>query len=190
MAKGKCSVNDCAKASMTRGFCIAHYKRFLRHGDPLAGGLAKGSVAPFIEKALAWPERNKCLIWPYAKTAAGYGVFMRRKTTYAHVALCEKAHGPKPTLRHEVAHSCGVTNCVNPHHLRWATPHQNALDKRKHGTMPKGERHHWCKLSDQDVLDIWRLKGVNSPAEIARLFGVTRGYINSIFAGRTRLQIG
>jgi len=34
---GICSVAECGKPSVKRGLCGAHYKRLMRHGDPLAG---------------------------------------------------------------------------------------------------------------------------------------------------------
>jgi hypothetical protein len=40
--KGTCSIEGCEKAADTRGWCRAHYKRWLRLGDPLAGGPMEG----------------------------------------------------------------------------------------------------------------------------------------------------
>lgn len=34
----ECSIANCTKRSEKRGLCNAHYKRWRRHGDPLAGG--------------------------------------------------------------------------------------------------------------------------------------------------------
>lgn len=36
-----CSIPDCDKPLYGRGWCRAHYKRWTRHGDPLAGGPTK-----------------------------------------------------------------------------------------------------------------------------------------------------
>lgn len=33
-----CSIDGCERATVGRGWCTAHYKRWKRHGDPLAGG--------------------------------------------------------------------------------------------------------------------------------------------------------
>ncbi|KKK78920.1 hypothetical protein LCGC14_2838730, partial [marine sediment metagenome] len=32
-----CAVSGCDEAIKARGYCIAHYERFLKYGDPLAG---------------------------------------------------------------------------------------------------------------------------------------------------------
>lgn len=29
-----CSANDCSRQSVARGFCLKHYKRYMKHGDP------------------------------------------------------------------------------------------------------------------------------------------------------------
>lgn len=41
MSKGICSVEDCDRPSVTRGWCQRHYLRWTRHGDPLAGGKSR-----------------------------------------------------------------------------------------------------------------------------------------------------
>lgn len=38
MTSRACSVDDCDKPHHSRGWCKRHYVRWLRHGDPLAGG--------------------------------------------------------------------------------------------------------------------------------------------------------
>jgi hypothetical protein len=50
--------------------------------------------------------------------------------------MCKLAHGPAPTPKHHAAHSCGKGHeaCINPKHLRWATPRENAADAKLHGT--------------------------------------------------------
>ena len=35
--KPRCSIEGCERASRARGWCLAHYRKWQRHGDPLAG---------------------------------------------------------------------------------------------------------------------------------------------------------
>lgn len=37
----KCEVDGCGKKVMAKGWCSSHYKRWYRHGDPLAGGVPR-----------------------------------------------------------------------------------------------------------------------------------------------------
>lgn len=180
-----CSIQDCSKPVKARGWCVAHYRRFLRHGDPLGGGIPNGAARDFVNESIPAHNSDECLIWPFGKTAAGYGVIMRGKTTFVHHIACGHLNGPRPD-GHEAAHSCGNPSCVNPSHLRWATPHENALDKREHGTIPRGETHHWARLTDQQAERILKLKGEVGSAELAKEYGVTQGYISALWGGRVR----
>lgn len=45
--------------------------------------------------------------------------------------VCKLAYGPKPTISHEVAHSCNNGSCINRHHIRWATREGNMADRKK-----------------------------------------------------------
>jgi len=47
----KCTVDGCEKPQDVKGYCVAHYKKVLRYGDPLAGP-GKGSPGkpkPYME---------------------------------------------------------------------------------------------------------------------------------------------
>lgn len=187
-----CIVAGCDKPVLikSRGFCNAHNRRFMRHGDPLAGGLPKGEAARFLNEVVLRHAGDDCLIWPYGKTTAGYGAIMlKNRLTHVHVHVCTVAHGPKPIGRIEAAHSCGNPSCCAPQHLRWATPRENALDKRGHGTMPRGERHHWARLSDAQAAAILASKGKESAVAVAARYGVNRSYVSSIWAGRLRSHV-
>ena len=99
--------------------------------------------------------------------------------------ICEIAHGPPPSSRHQAAHSCGrgYAACVNPNHLHWATPRENELEKVKHQTSNRGTRHGLSKLSEADVVVI-RAESA-SHRELARRFGVSEASIRRVRSGET-----
>ena len=103
-------------------------------------------------------QGDECLIWPFCRSqTTGYGKLqVDGKHTNGHRVICERAHGPAPTKKHQAAHSCGRGHegCVNPKHLRWATCRENLADRIEHGTLPQGECHGQSKLHDRDIPEI------------------------------------
>lgn len=64
---------------------------------------------------------TRCWLWTGAKDPNGYGKFWDgEKRIYAH----RHAYGPKAE-GHLIDHRCHNKSCVNPAHLRLATPKQN-----------------------------------------------------------------
>jgi hypothetical protein len=56
MAKGTCSI--CGEPELARGWCIKHYARWRKHGDPLGVGTLGRPKGPFIKcKILACPTQ-------------------------------------------------------------------------------------------------------------------------------------
>ena len=152
-----CSIPDCGKQSLKRGWCTAHYKRWQRHGDPLAGRTRNGSPEEWIEQHLQYKGAD-CLIWPFARVENGYGRIRHDGRSYvASRYMCERAHGPAPSQEHESAHSCGNGHegCINPNHLSWKTPSENNADKLAHGTHNRGEQHPMSKLTEPEVRSIF-----------------------------------
>lgn len=173
--KKVCAVQDCDGSAARRGWCVKHYTRFLRHGHPEGGGYGRGHVQEWLQKHASW-DGEECLIWPFYCDPNGYGrVSHDGRDQIAARVMCALAHGQPPTERHEAAHSCGQghAGCVNPKHLRWATPHENQMDKAFHGTDTRGEKAWNAKLTEADVKNIReRLSHGESQRSIASDFGV------------------
>lgn len=174
-----CSIPGCGNRHDSHGYCGRHAKRYRRHGDPLAGGTANGAPAQFIEYALS-QETDDCIIWPYAKTKRGYAQLGDRKMVSR--IICERAHGEPPSPGYEAAHSCGAGHlgCVNGRHIRWATHQENCADRADHDTNTVGSRNAMAKLTEGDVLEILRLRGVVSQATLACQFGISVATISLI----------
>lgn len=69
---------------------------------------------------------DDCWIWTGGRMG-NYGTFGHGQ--YAHRVAFERANGPIPAGM-LVDHICHVPLCVNPAHLRLATPQQNAMNSR------------------------------------------------------------
>lgn len=188
----RCSVTGCEKNAKSKGLCDQHYLRQKRHGDPLAGGIARGETQRWIEEHRDH-DADACLIWPFARSSTGYGVTTAKgRYALAHRVLCEARHGPSPSRNHEAAHSCGKGHegCVNPRHLRWATKSENCFDAVAHGTSPgfsnRGEGHGMAKLTEADVLDIrHRRANGETAASLAKEFRVHSSCISRATHGPT-----
>ena len=73
-------------------------------------------------------SRDGCLIW-HGATSRGYGAIRSRgKVYYAHRIAWEMENGPIPEGAH-IDHVCHTPACVNPGHLRAATPSQNISNR-------------------------------------------------------------
>lgn len=183
-----CAVPECKGNALgpgrARGYCRAHYRRLLRHGDPLGGGTSMGARQRWIAEHANFAG-SECLIWPFSRTDSGYPQFkVGGASTLASRVMCAVAHGQPPTPEHQAAHSCGRGNkgCMNPRHLRWATRNENEADKVVHGTLPRGERQGSSRLTSAQVREIRRLAGLATHREIATRYGVSRGHVGRILA--------
>ena len=188
-----CSVEGCSNPVKTRGWCVTHYHRFVRHGAPEGSGRTiRGSAKQFILDNACY-QGYDCLIWPYGRSSKhGYAVIRKEHfgAGLAHRAMCIVAHGNPPSPIHEAAHSCGKGHegCVNPMHLSWKTPTENNRDKQRHGTQPWGEQMwHMAKLTLAQAREC--KYGLQTSRYYASTFGVTDDTIRRIRRNETWVGI-
>lgn len=178
-----CSIPNCDKTVLARGWCGAHLYHWRKHGDPLGGGTKRGEPLKFLlERVMKHPD-GECIRWPFAN-ANGYGqIYMDGKVHRVNRIICEMVHGPAPSSDYEAAHSCGKGHegCCSPHHLSWKTHRDNVADaKYVHRTWNHGEKVPQSRLTAQDVKQIRALKGVLLQREIAAQFGIPQGQVSQI----------
>lgn len=183
--KARCSIDGCDKPMLARGWCSKHWTRWQRHGDPLGGGTPKdGSVRRYFFDVVVPYAGDDCLIWPFGRDSYGYGrIELGEGSALVHRRACEEVHGAPPEEPDiQAAHNCGNGHlgCCNPKHLRWATRYDNSMDRIKHGTHNRGERHMMAKLTVDQVLEIRKLQGSVGRAELAERFSVSTWNIDSI----------
>jgi hypothetical protein len=136
-------------------------------------------------KDLVGHHGDECVIWPFARNEYGYGtVKFGAKIRKAHRVMCILAHGEPPEERYNAAHSCGngKHGCVNPRHLSWKTPSENALDTVRDGRARKAGRP-FAKLTQEQVSRIRRIGYTVSRHELAKSFGVGPETIRRILNG-------
>ena len=169
---------------MARGWCAKHYARWRTHGDPLKVSVEKsrrGAPMEFIVQSVSF-EGEECLIWPFnrdKKTGVAQ-ISIKRSTTNPARVVCTVVHGPAPSPEHHAAHSCGNSHlgCINPKHVRWATPAENEADKRAHGTAPIGAAHGSAKITDEIAIEI--IRSDESLSAVGARFGISHSTAGKI----------
>jgi hypothetical protein len=177
---GDCRVQSCTAPAYCKGFCEPHYRRLLTHGNPTAGKTFKGEPVAFL---LSIPQTDDCVNWPYRVGGNGYGhVRLNGKMMNAHRASLIIHSGADGNHLH-AAHApnkCHNRLCVNPRHLRWATPQANMQDRHLDGTThrPVGSLHGAAVLTEKAVIAI--RKSQESQKALAEVYGVSKQTISKI----------
>lgn len=175
-----CPVPGCGKKTLARDYCRNHYYRYMRHGTPTGGPAAQVEISRYIDRLPT--EGTECITWPFGMKGDGRGDY---RNGSASRYICEKFHGPRPTPKHQAAHSCGKGHeaCIAPYHLSWKTPKENQQDRRIHGTAFLGSKSNLAKLTESEVSVIKSLLPMKSRKDIAVQFGVSIATIGRIANG-------
>lgn len=183
-----CRIEGCEREPRPgRRICNACEHATARYGDPHARAPRVGKGQRLLAELLLI-ETDECITWPL-HTVKGYG-YVRRdgRDVGVHVIACEHRHGPPPSPRHEVAHSCiEMRACLNYRHLRWATRAENVADMIEHDTIARGERRPGHKLTEDAVREIREryARGGITQAALAAEFDVSAITIHDCITRRT-----
>lgn len=174
-----CTVDGCSQWARVGGLCRRHAK--LRAGKAVR--VPRNARLEFLMDVVAKPRVAGCILFPFG-TDRGYAtVQFNGRSRGVHAVVCELAHGLRPSSRHHAAHSCAVKRCVNPRHLRWALPVENARDAIRHGTQARGERQGSAKLTEAAVRLI--LSDSRSLQDIAAEYGISKGHVSALRNGHS-----
>lgn len=140
---------------------------------------------------------DECWEWEGCRhPRSGHGrITLNYVNRYAHRHAWELTNGPVPEGLH-VLHHCDNGPCCNPAHLFLGTHSDNMADmcakgrhrggaKAGHSWAPKGSRHPWAKLTEDQVRRIrsrYAAGGVTQ-SELGADYGVSGGTISRIVRG-------
>ena len=102
---------------------------------------------------------------------------------FVHLLVMAAFIGPRPVGMY-AAHGNGDAQDNRAENLRWATRHENEMDKRKHGTCQRGQRNPMARLTTDAVLCI-RSEPKTPLKELAGRYGVNVNTIKKVRYGRT-----
>lgn len=146
-----CSVEGCGRFVKARGWCGAHYVRWLT-ANPVTDATRlqarpNASVAERFDRIGVTVTPEGCHEWRGARRAGGYGAVSVavRQTDYAHRVAWQLAFGPIPDGMF-VCHRCDNPPCCNPEHLFLGTNADNMRDMVAKGReQPHGRGQETCK---------------------------------------------
>lgn len=127
MVPKTCTFEDCSKPHVGLGLCNAHRMQFRTTGElkPLQRWDRSLPAEPRFWQKVDRREPQQCWEWQASFTPHGYGqVKVGKSIKHAHRAAYEYVKGAIPEGA-EIDHICHNRKCVNPDHLRIATPKQN-----------------------------------------------------------------
>lgn len=114
-----------------------------------------------------------------------FRVVYNRKDEYIHRLVWSAFNGPIPPGL-QVRHLNGDPSDNRLSNLAIGTQSDNEMDKRRHGTDPRGERHGSCRLSLEEVLlirELW-VSGVSARGIKSRLnLPVSEGNVHAVATG-------
>lgn len=136
-----------------------------------------------MQKYIPIPETG-CWMWNGEWDKYKYGIV---RSTKGYVGLAHRVFFA--AFKHRipdglyVCHRCDVSACVNPDHLFLGTHADNMADCKAKHRARFGERHHFTKLTIDQVKEIRSLEGKLCHREIAKMFGIHKHYVWKIMKG-------
>lgn len=126
---------------------------------------------------------DECWIWNGAKDKDGYGRLTHLGKSYRANRVSLMLAGREVPEGFYACHTCDNPACVNPEHLYGGTPKQNSKDASDRGRACRGEKVHFAKLTENDVVNI--RKDSRPLSEIAEQYGVSKSSIRLIMKRKT-----
>ncbi len=135
---------------------------------------------------------SECWEWLGTIENRGYGVFRIENRVYKSHRLAFFLYNGHIQDDLFICHQCDNRPCVNPHHLQQGTAQDNNTDKILKGraVYVLGENHPNHKLTEEQALIIKSTTGRINAADIAEIFGVSKGLAHHIRKGRAWKHLG
>lgn len=187
---------DCTKIQ-ARGWCGPHYKRWYRHGDPLATINRRAPNGATLAERIEYvgydvvqrrADLSPCWEWKGLTDKGGYGrLWDGERVRAAHRASYELWVGELPAELH-ACHHCDNRICINPEHLFPGDDDDNMADMVNKSRSANGERRPQHKLTDAQVAAL-RAEYTGSRGEqtaLAAKYGIGQPMVSMLVNGKAR----
>ncbi len=154
--------------------------------ESLSGEELKKARAHIKQRVTNARSLTECAIWQGSMYKNGYGRanFSARKYFAHRLSYCAYNNIGTIPAGMVVRHKCKQTKgCVNPMHLELGTQKENAADRVRDNTVPRGETHYKAKITEDTARSILHSKGQGTANERAARFGATLGIVQTIDSG-------
>lgn len=138
----RCAFPHCDREYRAKSYCSVHYSQY-RAGRALTEARpARGApLADRVEYYSMPLTESQCIAWMGYVAPDGYArLSVNGVSREVHRLIFEMGHGEIPSGA-QIDHMCGVRCCVNPHHLRAASPKQNAWNRKRVSGQASGHKN-------------------------------------------------
>lgn len=143
MTERTCSIPNCDRPSVARGWCSPHWQRWRRYGDPLASA-PRRAFDPWTRIDTAQGD-DQCWPWASSHDRDGYAVTKigGRQWRVCRWVLTQKL-GRDLDPDEVTRHTCDNPGCCNPAHLIVGAAKDNTADMIERGRAITGDQH-WAR---------------------------------------------
>ena len=180
-----CTVDGCSEPMCAREMCSRHYKQFNKRGVAKPGLVGKhGPVEERFWHFVDKKSSGECWNWKGSLDKDGYGSLRTPTTQVRAHRVSFQIHNSQSIDGLIVRHLCNNPSCVNPDHLAAGTQTDNMKDREIAKNVPRNEKHHNCKFSDEIIAKVVLAEGTSK--DVAEMFGMSASQVRNIRNKRQR----
>lgn len=145
------------------------------------------SLKKIIDKGkwgiVIFPEK---ILKPVMRSKKGYFCVNLYKNKKGKLKQIHRLEGiefkPNPESKSQINHIDGIKTNIDLNNIEWNTPKENAIHCRDHGLeiYPQGIKNGQCKLTEEQVKSIIKLRPTMSIYKLSEMFQVSNQHISRI----------